>query len=75
MVQAELDELKSRVSRKYLGKGGIHGVSIRRSSDTLCVYVSPGSGKQHEELLQNLKAEAAPFEVQFIEEEPPKAAS
>jgi hypothetical protein len=74
-MQSELEELKSRVSQKYLGKGGIHGVSVRRSSGTLCVYMSPGSGEQHQELLQNLKADAAPFKVQFIEEEPPRAAS
>jgi hypothetical protein len=71
----DLEELKSRVSRKYLGKAGIHGVSVRSSSNALCVYMSPGSGEQHKELLQDLKAEAAPFEVLFFEEEPPKAAS
>lgn len=72
---ADLEELKSRVSRKYLGKAGIHGVSVRPSSNALCVYMSPGSGEEHQQLLQNLKADAAPFHVLFFEEEPPKAAS
>lgn len=71
----DLEELKSRVSRKYLGKAGIHGLSVRPSSNTLCVYMSRGSGKQHQELLQNLKADAAPLHVLLFEEEPPKAAS
>ena len=74
-MQTELEELKSRVSRKYLGKGGIHAVSVRSSSETLCVYMSPGSAEQQQELLQNLKADAAPFKVLFVEEEPPKATS
>lgn len=63
------------MSRKYLGKGGIHGVGVRSSSDALTVYISPGSGEQNQELLQDLKADAAPFKVLFVEEEPPKAAS
>ena len=74
-MQPELAELKSLLSRKYLGKGGIHGVSVRSSPGTLCVYVSPGSNERHPELLQQLAADAAPFPVEFIEEEPPRAAS
>ena len=74
-MAVDLKELKSRVSRKYLGKAGIHGVSVRSSSNALCVYMAPGSGKQHQEVLQNLKEDAAPLNVLFFEEEPPKAAS
>jgi hypothetical protein len=74
-VQPELAELKSWLSRKYLGKGNIHGVSVRSSPDMLVVFVSPGSNEQNRDLLQQLEADAAPVPVRFIEEEPPTAAS
>lgn len=62
------------VSRKYLGKAGIHAIGCRSSLNALCVYLAPGSAHEHREILRALEEEAAPFKVLVVEEEPPRPA-
>lgn len=64
-----MDEVQERVTRKYLGKAGIHGVGIRRSRNALSVYVDPSSGPDQEHILEEIEKEAAPYRVLKIEEE------
>jgi len=66
-----LDETKTRISRKYLGKAGIHGVSIRRSQNALCVYLDANFAHDQETILEEIEKEAAPYKVLKIEEERP----
>ena len=66
-----LDDVKRRLGERYLGKGGIHGVGLRRSRNAVTVYLSPGSVPGRDATLQALRAEAAPFDVIVVEELPP----
>lgn len=70
----DLESLKAHLSRRYLGKGGIHAVGIRPATRAISVYMAPGSGQRYKELLDDLKKEAEPYQVIFTEEEPPKSA-
>lgn len=73
-VPDDLEEVKSVLGRRYLGKAGIHGMGIRPASNAISVYMAPGSGERYKQLLENLRKDAEPFEVVFTEEEPPKSA-
>lgn len=64
-MSGSLDEARKRVSKKYLGKAGIHGVGIRRSRNALAVYVDPGPGQG--QILKEVASEAAPYSVLRIE--------
>lgn len=68
-MSGSLDEAKERVSRKYLGKAGVHGVGIRRSRNALAVYMKPSSEPDRERILGEIEKEAAPYAVLRIEEE------
>jgi len=73
-VANDLEQVKSVLGRRYLGKAGIHAMGIRPASNAISVYMAPGSGERYKQLLENLKKDAEPFEVLFTEEEPPQAA-
>lgn len=71
-MSESLEEVKRRLRDKYLGKEGIHGLGIRRSQNALCVYAKLNSSREQNKLLQELKNEAAPYQVMVIDEEPPR---
>ena len=71
MKTRSLDEIRKLVSRKYMGKVGIHGVGIRKKSSVLCVYVAPISSSKQRQLLREIEKEAAPYQVLKIEENQP----
>lgn len=70
-MSESIDEVKKRITHKYLGKAGIHGVGIRRSHNAICVYIDGNSSPEQEMLLEELEKEAAPFKVLTIKEERP----
>ena len=71
-VSDDLKTVKTLLSRRYLGKAGIHAMGMRPAANAISVYMAPGSGERYKQLLEDLKKEAEPFEVLFTEEEPPK---
>jgi len=64
-----LEDTKKRLRSQYLGKGGIHGMGLRKSQNAVCVYVErkPADGI----LAEEIEREAAPYKVIFVEESPP----
>jgi hypothetical protein len=70
-MDEELTKTKRRVSKKFLGKSGIHGVGIHPSKkDTVVVYKNK-SKQPEEELCRDIAQEAKPFKVEIVEEEAP----
>jgi hypothetical protein len=67
-----LTEAKDRL-RRYLGRGPIHGLGIRRAEQALCVYVHPEADVAGDAVLKELEREAAPFKVIVVKEAPPTA--
>ena len=67
-----LEELKSLVSEKYLGKAGIHGVGIRRSKEAVTIYVHPEDSLDQKDLLDQIEKEIEPFNLLVVEEEKSK---
>jgi len=68
-----LEQVKARLSSKYLGKHGIHAIGMRRSEAAICVYLSSHLPAQRD-WLRELEQQAAPFQVRVIVEPPPRAA-
>jgi hypothetical protein len=66
--KSTLEDVRSLVSRKYLGKAGIHGVGIRRSKDAVTVYVDPVDRPEQKELLGVIEEEIKPFNLLVVEE-------
>jgi hypothetical protein len=61
-----LEATKRRLSRKYLGRGGIHGIGLSRSRSAVCVHLASGDAAeaaQQNAVLDELKRDAAPYEV------------
>ena len=67
-----LEQVKTDLSDEYLGKKGIHGIGYRLSKNAIVVYIEKTDSENRSELHEQLKNEAAPFQVILIEEEPPK---
>jgi hypothetical protein len=67
-----LDQVKDRVSRKYLGKEGIHGVGLRRSSGAITIYFSPSQAESQQDLLDTITQEVRPFKVLVVQSKRPK---
>jgi len=70
-MSESLDEVKQRITRKYLGKAGIHGIGIRRSQNALNVYADADSSLDQQQLLKEIEREAAPYKVIVTQEERP----
>lgn len=70
---ADIEEVKIRLRRKYLGQAGIHGFGIRRVQNAICVYLS-AIGKEQQAVLAQIEEEAAPYPVVSIQEQPPSRA-
>jgi hypothetical protein len=62
-VSKSLDEVKKHVSRKYLGRAGIHSVGISRAENALRVYVDPEAEDALKDVLSEIEKEAAPFKI------------
>ena len=63
--------LQEKLVRKYLGKSGIHSLSIDEPAGAVKIYYERSGGKQGK-ALANLKKDAEPLAVEAIES--PKAA-
>ena len=63
--------VKRRLSAAYLGRGGIHGIGVRRKQSAIWVGIRSARGPEAEALLARIRAEAAPFDVLVKEEAPP----
>ncbi len=64
-----LDEIKEDISKKYLGKSGIHGVGIRRKANALYIYTEGETDVKQKSVLQRIEKEAAPYSVINVQEE------
>lgn len=70
-VVTSLEEVKDRVRRSYLGKGGIHAVGLSRVEGVVRVYVSPG--EEDQAVLDEVRKLALPFPIVVIREDRPSA--
>jgi hypothetical protein len=59
---------KTKLSQEYLGKAGIHGISIRKSENAIYVYVSGSASTQQQKLIKKMEKEAAPYKVVTVRE-------
>lgn len=73
-MSQDLQAVKAELSRRYLGKAGIHALGVRPSENAISVYMAPGSREKYKHVLDELQKEAQPFDVLFSEEEPPDLA-
>ena len=71
MDNKSLDAIRKLVSRKYIGKVGIHGIGVRRKSNAICVYLSSNSNPEQKLVLEDIEREVVPYEVLRIEEDQP----
>lgn len=67
-----LQDAKRRISGRYLGRGGIHGIGLRRSEQGIVVYLEPGAAAVEGPLLREIEREAAPFRLILVHEPPPR---
>jgi hypothetical protein len=65
----DLEARKALVSKKYLGKGGIHGVGMARSKSAVKVYVDPAASAGLDNLLEAIRKEVTPFRLLVIRED------
>jgi hypothetical protein len=66
--KSTLEDVKSLVSEKYLGKAGIHGVGMRRSKAAVTLYVDPEERPDRQEVLGLIEKEIKPFNLLVVEE-------
>jgi hypothetical protein len=72
-VSESIDQVKARLSAKYLGKAGIHAIGIQPGS-VLSVYHSGSRPEDLNNVFAQIEREAIPFSVRFFKEPPPRAA-
>jgi len=81
-------DAKQRVSRRFLGQAGIHGIGLHPdASDTITVYRSPCPGQCTSEadqmdgpeaafdddpLVEELRREAHPFKIEVHDDDAPE---
>jgi hypothetical protein len=60
-----LETTKGRLRRKYLGKGGIHGIGLSRAKQAVQVHLSwdPDRAPAARAILDELRRDAAPYDV------------
>ena len=72
-----LDDTKQLLSKKYLGKEGIHGIGVSRSQNAIRVHMVPAADAAHaarqQGLIQQMKEEAGSHDVQVTTEDKPAA--
>ena len=70
-----LETTKQRLSERYLGKGGIHGIGLSRAKNAVRIHmessVSAAEKAQQSAVLEELKREAAPYEILVTIDEKP----
>lgn len=66
-----IDDVKARLSERYLGKSGVHGIGINRSQNVLRVYVHTEPGSDVEALRRRIVDDAKPYKVVVVEEDRP----
>lgn len=65
-----LEEVKRKLSRKYLGKAGIHGMGVSHSKNAVHVYVEKEDPDgERQKLMEEIEKEAAPYKVLPVESE------
>lgn len=62
-MDATLEEVRSRLTAKYLGQFGIHAISARRKDGVIVIYVAPDACVH---LPAEVEAEARPFTIQVV---------
>ena len=67
-----LERLKRRLSDRYLGVGGIHGLGLVHDGRTLRVYCNPGDSAEQQSVLAKLKCDAEPLNLEVIAKLPPR---
>jgi hypothetical protein len=67
-----LEEVKERLRKGFLGKGGIHGVGISQQQRAIRVYVHPHEGTEQVRMLDQIRQAAHPFPIVVSEEERPR---
>ena len=73
MATESLEQVKTRLRAKYLGRAGIHGFGIQRSQNAVAVYFHEPSSEEQSAVLAELKRDATPCRVVLVREAPPKA--
>jgi hypothetical protein len=68
-MSSELDAAKGRVKRSVLGRGGVHGVGLRRDANQVVLYAAASGAS--DEILAAARDAAAPCQVVVVEEERP----
>ncbi|HVL70353.1 MAG TPA: hypothetical protein VM434_00540 [Beijerinckiaceae bacterium] len=62
-----LEATKRRLSRKYLGQKGVHGVGTSPETNAVRIHLEeagPARAKEQKALLDEIEREAAPYSVQ-----------
>ncbi len=71
-LSQSLIELKRILSARFVGQAGVHALGLRKSEDTICVYLTPGrGGPEQSAVLADIEVAARPHRVITIVEEPP----
>lgn len=69
-----IEEIKRKLSTRYLGKDGVHGIGFSRRENVLRLYVHPEPGANRNALLAAVTKEAGPYKVILVEEDRPSLA-
>jgi len=72
-MNASLNEVKQHIAARYLGKAGIHAVGLRRAQGKICLYVDSEASGSRDEIMPEIASLAAPFIVETIVEQRPRA--
>ena len=72
-MDTSLDEVKRVLSDEYLGKGGLHAVGVRRSSNAVAVYTSAPDTPERRAVIDEVRDRATPYPVIVVEEGAPRA--
>jgi hypothetical protein len=70
-VAESIEDVKQRLSGRYLGKEGVHAIGFSRAQNTLRLYVHAEPGADWGALQRKAAKDAAPYKVVVIEEERP----
>jgi hypothetical protein len=65
--------IKQQIVDRYLGTVGIHGIGVVRAGRALRVYCEPGESVERQAVLDRLKRDAEPLEVEIVAKAPPRA--
>ncbi len=68
-----LEAVKNRLRGRYLGKAGVHGFGVSHADRAIRVYLHEPDHPDRDTVLQQIKADAAPYVVRVIDEPAPSA--